>query len=405
MQPLGIPPVWIDWPPGQGQYASTPNTAKGTGTGWNRHPPTGTSESSRIVVGVETLGKPRRSVRGGPQPCCCREGTAGRPQARRCRGRQGRSGPQGPGRTSRTRLQPGPGHAGLLRHRRVAAAAGRVTGAGVSGRTGFLRCRRALGGPVRLGPAGGWWSSRARGRGLTGRPGPGQSGALTGPAPGACRPTGRLAGWKWNDRSGSEELTGSPGGYSEPFPRPGCGDRHRFGHAGSTLPTGTDTGGPVGGTAPAGLPTLPESREQVRRLGQWDSAGTSPHPSEKPGAGPATRPMRLSRNPARSPGDGGGAADWGDSPDTPRPEAGAAPARGTPRCLRTSVVTPGRAAIGRLPEGAGMLHDRNTRRLHVANMFRWNPPAIRARLLPLMQTTRSGSMTFRRLTTKRGTPS
>jgi hypothetical protein len=27
--------------------------------------------------------------------------------------------------------------------------------------------------------------------------------------------------WEWNDRSGSEELTGSPGGYSEPFPRSG----------------------------------------------------------------------------------------------------------------------------------------------------------------------------------------
>ena len=25
--------------------------------------------------------------------------------------------------------------------------------------------------------------------------------------------------WEWNDRSGSEELTGSPGGYLEPFPR------------------------------------------------------------------------------------------------------------------------------------------------------------------------------------------
>jgi hypothetical protein len=27
--------------------------------------------------------------------------------------------------------------------------------------------------------------------------------------------------WEWNERSGSEELTGSPGGYLEPFPRSG----------------------------------------------------------------------------------------------------------------------------------------------------------------------------------------
>lgn len=28
-----------------------------------------------------------------------------------------------------------------------------------------------------------------------------------------------FTGWEWNDRSGSKELTGSPGGYLEPFPR------------------------------------------------------------------------------------------------------------------------------------------------------------------------------------------
>ena len=43
--------------------------------------------------GVETLGKTRRSVRGGLQPGRSREGSAGRPPAQRCQGRRSRTGP------------------------------------------------------------------------------------------------------------------------------------------------------------------------------------------------------------------------------------------------------------------------------------------------------------------------
>ena len=66
--------------------AFTPNTARGSGTGepateWDR------SSGSGRRRRVETLGKPPRRVRGGPQPRWDRKGPAVRPPAQGCRGR------------------------------------------------------------------------------------------------------------------------------------------------------------------------------------------------------------------------------------------------------------------------------------------------------------------------------
>ena len=115
--------------------------------------------------GVETLGKTRKSVRGGLQPGRSREGSAGRPPAQGCQGRRSRTGPCGPDRFQRTRHH-------WARHRPGAppppGGRGSRTGTGngvpgPTGRSGAVGHRN--GETVGLSPDGGSWLSQVRSAG------------------------------------------------------------------------------------------------------------------------------------------------------------------------------------------------------------------------------------------------
>ena len=165
---------------------------------------------------VESLVKPPRRVRGGPRPRWSPRGTAGRPQARRCRGRKGSERLKGRSGVDRTKHQPGPGRIRLRRRRRAAEAERVWNGDGVPGTpgpSGAVGCRKER--ECRIPP------------GISGRVGLGfgdrrvvrKSGQ--GAAPGRHPESGSSDG---TDRRvemgrgfGSEELTGSPGGYSGPI--------------------------------------------------------------------------------------------------------------------------------------------------------------------------------------------
>ena len=77
---------------------------------------------------VESLVKPPRRVRGGPRPRWSPRGTAGRPQAQRCRGRKGSERLKGRSGVDRTKHQLGPGRTRLRRRRRATEAEGCGTG-------------------------------------------------------------------------------------------------------------------------------------------------------------------------------------------------------------------------------------------------------------------------------------
>ena len=193
---------------------------------------------------VENLGKPPKRVRGGPQPRWPREGPAVRPPAHGCRGRAGRRnvfgrtvGPSG--RSSR----PGPGHCRSLRRRRATGWIDGGTGLGVPGRSGRSGAVGHRGGTVDQGSLGNQWSSRVRGRSVDGCSDSGSGPDPSGWGPGSSDGTIRRV--EVERRSGSEELTGSPGGYSGSLSRfptnrsapddgPGdAGSRWASGHVGA----------------------------------------------------------------------------------------------------------------------------------------------------------------------------
>jgi len=94
----GIRPFLVDRPVLRAHDASTPNTARGSGTGWNRSTRRHRSLGSGVGRRSGTLGKPPNRVRGGPQPRWPDpSGTepAVRPPAQGCRGRAGRRGALG----------------------------------------------------------------------------------------------------------------------------------------------------------------------------------------------------------------------------------------------------------------------------------------------------------------------
>ena len=201
--------------------------------------------------GVETLEKTRRSVRGGLQPGRSREGSAGRPPARGCQGQRSRPGPRGPDRFQRTRHH-------WARHRPGAPPppGGRgnrtETGNGVpgsTGRSGAVGHRN--GGTVGLSPDGGSCSSQVRSAdrrvGSTGSERSPSGHRSQGRLP--ERVAGRVAVGR---RNGSEELTGSPGGYSGPL--------SRFPASPLLFPTVRRCPSKPGRTGPPTLPTKGSAR-------------------------------------------------------------------------------------------------------------------------------------------------
>ena len=134
-----------------------------------------------------------------------------------------------PGQVPTDKTPTGPGTDRMHRRRRADGAAGREPGTeyrGPPGRSGAVGHRK--GGTVGLSPDGGSWSSQVRSAGRrvggTGLERSSSGHRSQGRSP--ERVAGRVA---VGHRNGSEELTGSPGGYSGPFSR----------FSGSLLPYGT----------------------------------------------------------------------------------------------------------------------------------------------------------------------
>ena len=194
----------------------TPNTAMGTGTGWNRH------RGGRV-----TARNPRRSRPWGRpgevfgEDCSQADPERGRRVGRRHNGVK--AGGAGPGREARTgsngqdaywaRYRPGapppPGGRG--------SRSGTGNGVpGPTGRSGAVGHRN--GGTVGLSPDGGSWLSQVRSAGRR------VGGTGSERSPSGHRSQGRSPERVADRvavgrRNGSEELTGSPGGYSGPLSR------------------------------------------------------------------------------------------------------------------------------------------------------------------------------------------
>ena len=186
----------------------------------NRPADRGRSSGSGRGRRVENLGKPPRRVRGGPQPRWPREGPAVRPPAHGCRGRAGRRGAFG-----RTVGPPGRGPDRNRTTAGYSAADGRRGGSMVEPGSGCRVDRvapRAVGrrgGTVDQGSVGNRWSSRVRERSVDGCSGSGSEPDPSGLGSGSGSSDGTVRQVDVRRRGGSEELTGSPGGYSGPLSR------------------------------------------------------------------------------------------------------------------------------------------------------------------------------------------
>jgi hypothetical protein len=188
---------------------------------------------------VENLGRPPKRVRGGPQPRWPREGPAVRPPAHGCRGRAGRRNAFGqavepPGRSpDRDRATAG-----------RSAADGRRGGSTVEPDS---ECQVDRIAPAPSGVGEARWTRVPSG--TSGRVGFGD-GALTdaptfesGPDPsgwGSGSSDGTIRRVDVERRGGSEELTGSPEGYSGPLSRfPTCSSHAELRDAGKLWTQGT----------------------------------------------------------------------------------------------------------------------------------------------------------------------
>ncbi len=195
---------------------ATPNTAMGTGTGWNRH------RGGRVTA----LNPRGRDPGEDPEKCSGR--TAARPIPRGVGGsatgtRVSRPEEQDrtvrPGQVPTDKTPTGPDTDRVRRRRRADGAAGREPGTeyrGPPGRSGAVGHRN--GGTVGLSPDGGSLSSQVRSAGRR------VGGTGSERSPSGQRSQGRLPERVASQvavgrRNGSEELTGSPGGYSGPLSR------------------------------------------------------------------------------------------------------------------------------------------------------------------------------------------
>jgi len=212
----------------------TPNTARGSGTG---EPASRMGQELRLRSQEEG-----RDPGEAPEMCSGRTATTLAP-----RGTSGSatgtrvSRPGGTTRslranrrTTRTRPRPEPDHCRSLRRRRATGWIDGGAGIGVPSRSGRSIAVGRRSGTVDQGSVGNRWASRVRERSVDGCSGSGSEPDPSGLGSGSGSSDGTVRQVDVRRRGGSEELTGSPGGYSGPLSRfrtasagpwsgPGCG--------------------------------------------------------------------------------------------------------------------------------------------------------------------------------------
>ena len=230
----GIPRIRLIRMPGHDHHACTPNTARGSGTG---EPTIRPRQELRLRSREEG-----REPGEAPETCSGRTATTLAP-----RGTSGSatgtrvSRPGGMTRSlranrraTRTRPRPEPDHCRSLCRRRATGSIDGGTGIGVPSRSGRSIAVGRRSGTVDQGSVGNRWSSRVRERSVDGCSGSGSEPDPSGLGSGSGSSDGTVRQVDVRRRGGSEELTGSPGGYSGPLSRfrtasagpwsgPGCG--------------------------------------------------------------------------------------------------------------------------------------------------------------------------------------
>ena len=205
--------------PGHGHHACTPNTARGSGTG----EPTSRPRQELRLRSREEGREPGEA----PETCSGRTATTLAP-----RGTSGSatgtrvSRPGGTTRslranrrTTRTRPRPEPDHCRSLRRRRATGWIDGGAGIGVPSRSGRSIAVGRRSDTVDQGSVGNRWSSRVRERSVDGCSGSGSGPDPSGLGSGSGSSDGTVRQVDVGRRGGSEELTGSPGGYSGPLSR------------------------------------------------------------------------------------------------------------------------------------------------------------------------------------------
>ena len=214
---MGISPSWVDRCPAVLQDAITPNTARGIGSRWSDEPP----KERALELGPE---EERREPGEAPEASSGRTKTTLVPSgnSRSAAGTEvsrpeGFGTAQGPIRSRSDETPAGPGSHPVAPPPTGGGGRKGVERGRCAGHSWSFGCRRAPEGEGVPDPAGDQWSSWARVRGPTGRPEIGSGCSPPGRHPESGSSDGTDRRVEMGRGFGSEELTGSPGGYSGPI--------------------------------------------------------------------------------------------------------------------------------------------------------------------------------------------